>query len=212
MRSALDLTGTRFGRLVALNRGPDHQAPSRKQVTWVCVCDCGNIVTVQRGALQYGSVQSCGCLRKDLDSEKSRKSKDRKSEYNCWASMKQRCLNSNDKYFYAYGERGISVCERWARSFDAFYDDMGSRPSDKHSLDRIDTNKGYEPGNCRWATAYVQSRNKRNNVFIEFRGERKVLADWARDIGIHWSSLYERLQKYPLEIALTSKKGMNHGS
>ena len=212
MNSRVDLTGKRFGMLTAIQKGAPHQSPSRKQVTWVCRCDCGNEVTVQRGALRGGSTQSCGCLRDHVYSAKKSAFLDKKPEYNCWAAMKQRCTNQNDRFFSDYGGRGIRVCDSWSESFDAFFDDMGKRPSAMHSIDRIDTNGNYEPGNCRWATPAEQSRNKRNNVFLEFDGRRQVIADWADEIGISWSSLHGRLQKHPLHVALTSRKGMNHGS
>lgn len=212
MVARIDLTGQRFGMLTAIRIGIPHQSPSRAQVTWVCLCDCGNEVTVQRGSLRNSTTQSCGCLRDMIDSAKTSAFIEKKPEYNCWAAMKQRCMNPKDRFFHDYGGRGIRVCERWSESFDAFFADMGNRPSLMHSIDRIDTNGNYEPGNCRWATSREQSRNKRNNVFLEIDGRRQVLADWANEIGINWSSLYERIQKYPLQVALTAKKGMNHGS
>ena len=210
MVKAIDLTGQRFGMLVAIKKGDPHQSPSRKQITWVCKCDCGNTVAVQRGALRNGTTLSCGCIRAKLDAAKSAISYRRKAEYNCWASMKDRCLNKNNQDFALYGGRGIKVCDRWAKSFGAFFEDMGARPSAHHSIDRIDTNGDYEPSNCRWALPCEQSRNKRSNRFVEFNGKRQVISDWARDIGISFSSLSQRLQKHPTHIALTMKKGSRH--
>ena len=212
MARTIDLTGQRFGMLVAIKRGSPHQSPSRKQVTWVCKCDCGETVTVQRSGLRNGATLSCGCLRGKVDAAKSALFASRKAEYNCWSSMKDRCLNRNNQDFAIYGGRGIKVCDRWSESFGAFFEDMGARPSARHSIDRINSDGDYEPSNCRWALPCEQNRNKRSNRFIEFNGKRQVISDWAKDLGISFSSLSERLQKHPADIALTMKKGVRHGS
>lgn len=104
-----------------------------------------------------------------------------KPEYRNWIKMKTRCSNTKDKCYPRYGGRGISVCERWLHSFQNFLDDLGAKPSNAHSLDRIDVNGNYEPGNVRWATPKEQGRNRRNNKLITAFGETKCLSEWAED-------------------------------
>lgn len=134
--------------------------------------------------------------------------------------MLDRCLNENSKSFHHYGGRGINVCARWM-AFESFLADMGERPTDKHSIDRYPNNDGdYEPSNCRWATMKDQSRNTRRNVFLEFNGERRCVAEWAEVQGLSVNVLRARLYvcKWPVERALTTpldtsrsnRKGISH--
>lgn len=113
--------------------------------------------------------------------------------YNAWRHMINRCENPNDNRFAYYGGRGIKVCERWRSSFENFLEDMGERPPNR-SLDRIDNDRGYEPGNCRWATRKEQARNKRTTRFIVFRGERRPLVEWAEILGIPAYSIWNRIR------------------
>lgn len=119
----------------------------------------------------------------------------RTPEYAAWLGMIQRCENSNDKSYKNYGGRGIGVHEWWRSSFENFLADVGARPSKKHSLDRRDVNLGYEPGNCRWATAKQQQQNRRNNRYVELNGERVCLAEAARRIGMPKNTLLNRMNR-----------------
>lgn len=103
-------------------------------------------------------------------------------EYMIWASMKRRCTKPNAPDFARYGGRGITVCESWLK-FDGFFADMGVKPTERHTLERIDNDLGYEPGNCRWATTTEQANNKRTNRLVEYRGERMTIANAARAGG-----------------------------
>jgi hypothetical protein len=119
--------------------------------------------------------------------------------------MLKRCYNKKSTYYAYYGGRGINVCERWRESFENFLSDMGQAP-DGMSLDRFpNMNGGYEPGNCRWATAKEQGRNKRNNVFIEYSGKRQTLSQWSEETGIPRTTISSRIEKlkWPIERALT---------
>ena len=118
--------------------------------------------------------------------------------------MLTRCRNPRAESFAAYGGRGIRVCERWAESFDAFLEDMGRRPSRKHTIDRIEKNGHYEPGNCRWATQREQQRNRRNNVYLELNGNRRLLCEWAETTGLTINIIWLRLRRgWSVERALT---------
>ncbi len=102
-------------------------------------------------------------------------------EYWAWASMKARCLNVKSPQFADYGGRGISVSPEWVASFESFIAHIGRRPSPQHSIDRIENDGNYEPGNVRWATSATQNRNRRNNHWVTFNGKTLTLEDWARD-------------------------------
>ena len=124
--------------------------------------------------------------------------------------MVRRCHSSRDKDYANYGGRGIRVCERW-RIFENFFEDMGERPSDEHSIDRIDNAKGYEPGNVRWATTAEQLRNYSRNVVITLGDKSACLEDWATELGISPMTLKWRLKHHPVEVALTPGRHLRGG-
>jgi hypothetical protein len=128
-------------------------------------------------------------------------------EFNVWKGMKQRVFNPNSPAYQKYGGRGIDMDPRWAESFTAFYEDMGTRSSDTHSLDRIDNDKGYWKSNCRWATKEEQMRNRSNNVRLTYLGETKTVAEWAHEYGQHPSNLCSRMKNgWSVEDALLTPK------
>jgi len=158
-----DITGQQFNRWTVIRK-----AKSGKgwQTKWLCVCICGNQKVIYGNHLQRGNSKSCGCLREELSLNRplthghNRKNRP-SSEYRAWYHMKTRCYNPNFNGFKDYGGRGITVCNEWIHDFQAFYDHIGPKPSPEHSLDRIDNNGNYEPGNVRWATRLEQRHNQR---------------------------------------------------
>jgi hypothetical protein len=135
----------------------------------------------------------------------------RSKEYTAWIHMKQRCLNPNHKRFSDYGGRGINVCERWVDSFDNFLSDMGYAPSKKHTLERLENDKGYEPNNCAWVTNAEQQHNTRQNVILEFNGKKMTMMEWARETGIDFRTIHSRLKAgWATEKILTTKTKSSH--
>lgn len=188
-------------------------ASGRKQKWAVFECKCGSIVALRLSAVAHAESRSCGCLRKEITAATKTthghmRNRRATPEYRSWSHMIGRCENENDAKYPDYGARGITVCRRWRESFEAFFEDMGPRPSIKHTLDRIDNDGNYEPGNCRWATKRQQGRNTRRNRMLTFDGETMCLADWAERTGIPRSVLQIRLRDgWSIQRALTTPKG-----
>ena len=193
-----DITGKRFGKLVAIK--PLKTKDNNGSIHWLCECDCGNIVEASGHRLRNGSKMSCGCLSTKHGMATSK-------IYNIWGAMKARCLNPNDKAYKNYGSRGITVCSRWSgdNGFKNFLADMGEKPKDK-SLDRIDNNKGYSPDNCRWATRKQQQNNIRTNRYITLNGITKAIHEWCEYFGIKYETARRRIDTYGwgVEEALTT--------
>jgi len=144
--------------------------------------------------LLRGLSTSCGCKRAELCRKLHKKHGETNSrEYETWIRMKQRCENKNNKVYKSYGGRGIKICKRWSSRFENFLHDMGKRPSDNHSIDRINNNGDYKPSNCRWATRKVQLRNKRNNKIIEINGEKMPLVTAVEIYGGDYHSIKWKL-------------------
>ena len=168
-----DLSGQRFGRLVALEPiGKD----KHNQVMWKCRCDCGKECVVIGHSLICGNTRSCGCLQKEIvGTLKRTHGMSCSSTYLSWHNMIQRCENPKAINFQNYGGRGIKVCESWHK-FENFLTDMGERPPGK-TLDRIDNDGAYESGNCRWSTHHEQNMNQRDHKnqkwFQAWRPEQK---------------------------------------
>jgi hypothetical protein len=189
-RKLIDLTGQRFGKLVAIK--PVGKNKSLNYL-WLCKCDCDKEVVTGSNSLIKGNTKSCGCLLIKHGHSHSERYDGESPTYKSWVSMKQRCNNPKNPGYKNYGGRGITVCERWLK-FENFLEDMGERPH-RLSLDRIDNNKGYYKENCRWATRNEQNRNQRSNINISLDGKLLCLKDYCKQKNINYSMVIVRLSR-----------------
>ena len=217
-KRASDLTGQRFGRLTALE-----YVTSKPRFKWRCRCDCGVETTVTTSNLREGHTKSCGCLQRELASARrtthgQSKVGERTAMYQLWCGIRQRTITQTKGLGYdRYKARGIGMYQAWADSFQEFYkwinEHLGERP-EGHSLDRINNNGGYEPGNLKWSTHPEQCNNRESCVIITHNGEARTVTQWAEFAGLNTITLWCRLFKYhwPVDKALTlkPKPGGNH--
>lgn len=188
------VAGQRFGRLFVIDR--DHN-PHRKHRAsfYECECDCGKRVVVRHDHLRGGLSTSCGCLRNELHRRRLvTHGRTSAPEYGVWSKIRGRCRNPFDAAFDDYGGRDITLDPRWD-DFAAFYRDMGPRPSSEHWIERRDNDGPYSPDNCYWATKNEQANNKRNTVWIEYRGRQITLTDAVRLTGFRRKTLRERIRR-----------------
>lgn len=205
MKPMIDMTGQRFGRLVALRYSDKNDG----RMAWVCQCDCGTIKEIRGFMLRQGKSKSCGCLR---DEKMAAGLHRRHGQYGSpahtsWSAMMQRCYSPNDPVYARYGGSGISVCERWHK-FENFFADMGDRPQGK-TLDRWPDQKGnYQPGNCRWATPTEQSNNLSNNFKVMYRGKEYTLRELSDETGVPYVTLRHRIyaRGWDVDRALSEPK------
>lgn len=186
-----DLTGQRFGALVAASVGEKLRPTSG--AWWLCKCDCGVEKSIPSSDLVAGKIRSCGCLHGALKSASLKTHGLTKTRtHRIWQAMLTRCRNPKVPNFNHYGGRGITVCDRWLE-FEHFYADMGECP-EGFSIDRIDVNGNYDPNNCRWATRKEQANNTRSNVYIEFEGLRLTRTQWEEKLGLGRTTLRSRIR------------------
>lgn len=189
-----DLSGRAFGRLTVLKLAKEKLSGG---YCWICQCACGEITTVRSSCLVQGQTTSCGCYARELSGIRAPSKTHGMTgtrEHYVWRSAKARCFSKNSQGFPDYGGRGITMCPEWAQSFEAFFRDMGKCP-EGHSLDRINNDGNYEPGNCRWATPAQQIRNTRRTVMITHNGKTMCLKDWATETGISYLTLSSRRRR-----------------
>jgi hypothetical protein len=187
-RGFKDLTGQRFGKWTVV-------AYAGKRVTgaqiWRCRCDCGNQQIVQGASLVTGRSSGCRCCAERRHGHAIGKGS---RTYWSWVAMRSRCYNSRASRYERYGGRGIKVCARWLGSFENFLADMGERPVGQ-TLDRINNDGDYEPGNCRWATPRQQSRHTRTNRMLTSNGETRCISEWVEVTGLPRTVIETRLRR-----------------
>lgn len=188
----IDLTGKKIGRLTVLERDRNRTG---KGAYWICVCECGNRVSVSGDNLGK-NVNSCGCLRsQNTKSMKSSHGMRYTKLYGVWCSMKSRCHNPNSKSYKNYGGRGIYVCDEWRNSFESFCKwSKENGYKEGLQIDRIDNEKGYYPDNCRWITRKENMNNTTKNVFITYKMETHTLSEWSDIVGIPEKLISQRLK------------------
>jgi len=215
------LTGQRFERLAVIREIPTKEPnPSRRQKYYLCKCDCGNEKEIRGYSLTSGAVRSCGCLQREAAAKVGKSGinirhgacigmrsdnydqNPLKGTYESWHGMFPRCEDTNDAGYVNYGARGIKITDSW-RDFSNFLKDMGLRPEGL-SIERIDNDGNYEPENCRWATTKEQGRNKTNSRLITHGGMTKPISQWAEELNIKVSTLFNRFDRgWTVERALS---------
>lgn len=189
-RQVVDIFGRRFGQLLVVG-----YSRSDKNAYWFCRCDCGAMIEVMGTALRSGNSKSCGHDRQKNAVEASREKStihgmEGSATYRSWRSMKDRCLSHTHKSNKYY--KNVSICDQWL-SFVGFFSDMGERPEGM-TLDRVDNSKGYNKGNCRWASPKQQANNRRNSALLTFASRTQTVQLWADETGISRDTLAWRLK------------------
>jgi hypothetical protein len=195
-KKRISLLGQRFGKLIVISK-TDKRLDGH--ICWLCKCDCGNEKILNGRNLRNGNTTSCGCYRNSeikkrfITHGESANGK-WSNEYNCWHHIKSRCINVNNKNYKHYGGRGITICDEWINDFSSFLKDMGRKPTLKHSIERIDNNKGYCKENCRWATQREQCNNRRDNKKTVFDNKEYTISQLGEKLGIRSDRLRWQLK------------------
>jgi hypothetical protein len=211
MGAFIDLSGRQFGRLTVLSEGVRKSSGRRR---WACICACGKKALVTGDNLREGKTTSCGCYKNDCSRARiSTHGATGTLTFGSWTSMRSRCTQPCSNAWERYGGRGIKVCAEWQDSFERFLADMGERPSKAHSLDRIDPNGHYEPGNCRWALPKEQGNNRRDNAIVTLFGETLTHAQWERRFSLPQGAIAHRVSRgWPVHRAILQPLGPSKGA
>lgn len=189
----IDLTGNRFGNWTVLRFS--HRNKSRIPY-WECKCDCGTLGFINQYSLTNGHSLSCGCTSRERSAQKqTTHGKSKTRIYRIWKGINKRCRNTKSSVYKFYGERGISVCDEWGKSFEPFYEwATANGYADNLSIDRIDVNGNYCPENCRWVDVETQHTNMRSNHHITIDGETHILRDWSKISKVPEPTIVRRLK------------------
>ncbi len=191
MSKPIDIAGQAFGELTAI--APTGRRSAANNRIWMFRCACGNSREADGVAVRSGRITTCHkCAKQRAILRQSTHGLTNTAEFRIWTDIHTRCYNQRRPEYPNYGGRGIRMCKRWRASFADFLSDMGSRPSPHHSIDRINNDGNYEPGNCRWATRREQALNRRTNVLVTINGQRRTLSEWAEQSGIAFKTVYRR--------------------
>jgi hypothetical protein len=191
-----DLTGQKYGLLTVIGL----KDTDTRKTYWVCQCECGNIKEVRSDSLLCGAIKSCGCLKRAQDKVNLTKNHRHKMSgtrlYSEWQGMKGRCYNPHDPRYDRWGGRGITVCDEWRDSFEAFYEwSMSHGYAEDLTIDRIDNDMGYAPDNCRWATQIEQSRNRSSNINIRIGNSTRTLTEWCEIFQVDYKNVLSRYHR-----------------
>lgn len=213
MGKLVNLSGMRFGRLSVITRAGSNR---QNRALWLCRCDCGKETTVPSSCLTSGKSKSCGCLRSENTIKMNTTVKkisgtapSRSRLYREWQGIRYRCENESRVGFHNYGGRGISVCDEWRRSFDAFRNwALANGYRDDLTIDRKDNDGPYCPENCRWVNRKAQAQNRRTCILISFNGGTHTISEWSEITGVKRSTLDYRIKAgWPLDKAFTPALG-----
>jgi hypothetical protein len=182
-----NIAGLTFGRLTVIERAG---VSKNRFALWKCLCVCGSQRILSTATLTTGQTKSCGCMRRE---QTTTHGLSRTPIHSVWSAMMARCYNPESNRYESYHGRGITVCVRW-HNIELFLQDMGEPPAHGLSIERIDNEGNYEPGNCRWATQKEQARNRRTTLWIEYQGKTKSLAEWAEEIGFNYKQVWKRIR------------------
>lgn len=194
-KSLKDITGQKFGTFTVLELvGKTKRCKS----LWKCRCDCGREFIIRSDLIKICRVKYHNCDPKKSEigvGAKHGHAYKITPEYRAWICIKTRCYNFKSKFYKHYGARGIKMSEEWVNSFEKFLEDMGPKPTKKHSIDRIDNNGNYCKENCRWSNWLTQANNRRNNLFFEIDGTKLTLAEIARKYNLDYGKTYQKLRR-----------------
>lgn len=196
-----DLTGVQFGKLLVIEKAQSRVYPCGAKIAmWRCKCACGKETVVTAQALLCGRTVSCGCHKRmlaALGGPNKTHGRSRTKLYRVWCGMKNRCYNSNTDAFKNYGFRGISVCEEWKENFANFSDWAEKNGyTEGLTIDRIDVNGNYSPGNCRWVSRNTQNNNTRRSVKVTYMGRTQSIKDWCNELNLNYKKIYCRIRCY----------------
>lgn len=203
-----DITGQKFGRLTAIS----HQgADKHRAALWLCRCDCGAEIITTGNSLRTGKAKSCGCAQREAASKTMSEvnasgkrvtdghlihGENKTRLHRIWCNMRRRCSDQKHDHYDRYGGRGIKVCDAWQSSYVAFRDwALANGYADHLTIERIDNDGNYEPGNCCWASQKEQVSNRRNSVLITLDGETKPLKEWCEERGINYKAAHAKYKK-----------------
>lgn len=192
-RKMKDLTGMVFNNLTVIR----FIGRTNNRYLWECRCACGSILNVDRNNFVSGHTKSCGCLLLIFMAKKftTHGESDKTKEYRAWCSIKKRCFTKSIAAYSRYGGRGITMYAPWAESYTNFLQDVGRAPSRYHSIERVNNDGNYEPGNVCWATMKQQNNNRRSNHNITYNGQTKNIKTWCDQLGLNARKIRQRINR-----------------